>query len=86
MKNVLIPDENGVTFMSKKFVVKDATGKIIFKSEAEEANISAKKLNIQSKQRVVSIGLFCFHFVSFSYNGVYFLQLFFNPMNTTQGL
>ena len=49
VKNVFIPDENGVTFMSKKFVVKDGSGKIIFKSEAEEANISAKKLNIQSK-------------------------------------
>jgi len=35
--------------MTKKFTVKDTNGRVLFKSEAAETDISAKKLNIQSK-------------------------------------
>ena len=39
---------------------------------------SQEKEYLRTPKRVVSIGLFCFYFVSFSYNGVYFHRLIFN--------
>ena len=40
--------------MTKKFTVKDTNGKVLFKSEAAETDISAKKLNIQSKRSSIN--------------------------------
>ena len=42
--------------------------------------IQRSQAKIRWLQWVVSIGLFWFYFVSFSYNGEYFLRLFFNRM------
>ena len=40
--------------MTKKFTVKDTNGRVLFKSEAAETDISAKKLNIQSKRSSIN--------------------------------